>query len=112
MSASESEPLGSLSGSEQQGDTSRSFQRQPVQTSIEASLAFGLREEQPFELPERLFQQLPFAVFVTGTVSFFATTAALPNYGAGRLSSAIPMSGFADRIECSCDEFARHHYID
>jgi hypothetical protein len=64
MSASESEPLGSLSGSEQQGDTSRSFQRQPVQTSIEASLAFGLREEQPFELPERLFQQLPFAVYV------------------------------------------------
>jgi PAS domain S-box-containing protein len=64
MSASESEPLGSLSGSEQQGDTSRSFRRQPVQTSLEAGFAFGLREEPPFELPERLFEQLPFAVYV------------------------------------------------
>ena len=33
-------------------------------------------------------------------VSFFDLTAALPNYGAGRLNSAIPMNGFADRIEC------------
>jgi PAS domain S-box-containing protein len=70
MSASESEPLGSLSGSEQQGDTSRSFRRQPVQSSINghavdvAGVAFDLREEQPFELPERLFEQLPFAVYV------------------------------------------------
>jgi PAS domain S-box-containing protein len=71
MSASESRPLGSLSGSEQQGDTSRSFRRQPVQTSINghavenaAGVAFGLREEQPFEMPERLFEQLPFAVYV------------------------------------------------
>jgi len=40
-------------------------------------------------------------MFVTGTVSFVDTTAALPNYGAGRLNSAIPMNGFADRIECS-----------
>jgi PAS domain S-box-containing protein len=64
MSASESEPLGSLSGSEQQGDTSRSFRHQSMQTSIETSFAFGLREEQPFELPERLFEQLPFAVYV------------------------------------------------
>jgi PAS domain S-box-containing protein len=40
-------------------------------------------------------------MFVTWTVSFFDTTAALPNYGAGRLNSAIPMNGFADRIECS-----------
>jgi PAS domain S-box-containing protein len=64
MSASESEPLGSLSGSEQQVDISRSFRRQPVQTSIEASFAFDLREEQPFELPARLFEQLPFAVYV------------------------------------------------
>jgi hypothetical protein len=37
---------------------------------------------------------------VTGTVLFFDTTAALPNYGAGRLNSAIPTNGFADRIEC------------
>jgi PAS domain S-box-containing protein len=71
MSASESEPLGSLSGSEQQGDTSRPYRRQPVQSSINghavenvAGVAFGLREEQPFELPARLFEQLPFAVYV------------------------------------------------
>jgi PAS domain S-box-containing protein len=71
MSASESEPRGSLSGSEQQGDTSRSFQRQPAQSSINghaienaAGFAFGLREAQPFELPARLFDQLPFAVYV------------------------------------------------
>jgi hypothetical protein len=34
-------------------------------------------------------------------VQFFDTTTALPNCGAGRLNSAIPMSGFADRIECT-----------
>jgi two-component sensor histidine kinase len=43
-------------------------------------------------------------MFVTGTVSFFDTTAALPNYGAGHLDSAIPMSGFVDRIECSAPD--------
>jgi PAS domain S-box-containing protein len=43
---------------------------------------------------------LPF-IFVIGTVSFFGTIAAPPNYGAGRLKSAILMNGFADRIECS-----------
>jgi PAS domain S-box-containing protein len=71
MSASESEPRGSLSGSEQQGDISRSFQRQPAQSSINghavenaAGFAIGLREAQPFELPARLFDQLPFAVYV------------------------------------------------
>jgi PAS domain S-box-containing protein len=58
-----SEPRGSFSGSEGQVDTSRSFRRLPVQTS-EAGLAFGLREERPFELPARLFEQLPFAVYI------------------------------------------------
>ena len=38
---------------------------------------------------------------VIGTVSFFDTIAALPSYGAGRRIQAIPMNGFADRIECS-----------
>lgn len=71
MSASESEPVGSLPGSEQQGDTSRAFRRQPVQSSINghavenaAGFAVGLHEERPFELPARLFEQLPFAVYV------------------------------------------------
>jgi len=64
MSTSESESVRSPSGSKQQVDTSRSFQRQPAQTSLEASFAFGLREEQPFELPARLFEQLPFAVYL------------------------------------------------
>jgi PAS domain S-box-containing protein len=59
----ESEPRRSLSGSEQQVDTSRSFRRQ-LQTVIEAGFAFGLREERPFELPARLFEQLPFAVYI------------------------------------------------
>src|SRR5258708_6505161 len=36
---------------------------------------------------------LPF-MFVIGTVSFFDTIAALPNYGAGRLNSAIPNERF------------------
>ena len=53
-----------LSGSEQRVDTSRSFRRQPVQTSIEASFAFALREEHPFELPARPFEQLPFAIYI------------------------------------------------
>jgi PAS domain S-box-containing protein len=46
------------------------FQRKPVRTSIEvvaraARAVLGLRHaEQPFELPARLFEQLPFAVYV------------------------------------------------
>jgi hypothetical protein len=42
MSAWESKSVGSLSGNEQQVDTSRFFRRQPMQTSIEASFAFDL----------------------------------------------------------------------
>jgi Low affinity iron permease len=42
--------------------------------------------------------RLPF-MFVTGRAWFSDTTAALPNYGAGRLRLAIPMKDFADRIE-------------
>src|SRR4051812_10702117 len=51
-------------------DTPDSFQRKPVRTSIKvlaeaARAALGLRHpEQPFELPGRLFEQLPFAVYV------------------------------------------------
>ena len=53
-------------------DTPRSFWRKLVRTSIEvdavanaAGAALGLRdEEQAFELPARLFEQLPFAVYV------------------------------------------------
>jgi two-component sensor histidine kinase len=53
-------------------DTPRSFRRKPVRTSIEvdaianaAGVALGLREEaHAFELPARLFEQLPFAVYV------------------------------------------------
>ena len=51
-------------------DTPRSFRRRPVRTSIKvvanaARAALGLRdEEQAFELPARLFEQLPFAVYV------------------------------------------------
>src|SRR5271166_6127481 len=64
MSASESESVGSLSGSEQHNGTSRSFRRQPVHTSIDAGFGFDLREEHSFELPARLFEHLPFAVYV------------------------------------------------
>jgi PAS domain S-box-containing protein len=64
MSESESESGGSLSGSEQHVDPSRSFRRQPVPTSSEAGFAFDLREEQAFELPTRFFEQLPFAIYV------------------------------------------------
>ena len=48
----------------------RPLQRKPVKTSIKvlakaARAALGLRRpEQPFELPSRLFEQLPFAVYV------------------------------------------------
>jgi PAS domain S-box-containing protein len=51
-------------------DTSGSFRRKPVRASIQvvasaARVALGLRqEEQAFELPARLFEQLPFAVYV------------------------------------------------
>jgi PAS domain-containing protein len=53
-------------------DAPRSFGRKPVRTSIEvdavvngAGVALGLsNEEQVFELPARLFEQLPFAVYV------------------------------------------------
>jgi PAS domain S-box-containing protein len=48
----------------------RSFRRKPVRNPIKlvanaARAAFGLRgEEQAFELPGRLFEQLPFAIYV------------------------------------------------
>jgi PAS domain S-box-containing protein len=51
-------------------DEPRSFRRKPLRTSIKvvakvARVALGLRdEEQAFELPARLFEQLPFAVYV------------------------------------------------
>jgi len=51
-------------------DSPRSFRRKPVSTSIKvvanaARSALGLRnEEQTFVLPARLFEQLPFAVYV------------------------------------------------
>jgi len=53
-------------------DTPRSFRRKPVRSSIEvgavknaAGIDLGLRdEEEAFELPARLFEQLPFAVYV------------------------------------------------
>jgi PAS domain S-box-containing protein len=54
---------------------------------------------------------LPF-IFVTQTVSFADTTAKLPSYGAGRLNSAIPMSGFADHIECSSPTAVRSRTIN
>jgi PAS domain S-box-containing protein len=51
-------------------DEPRSFRRKPLRTSLKvvakvARVALGLRdEEQAFELPGRLFEQLPFAVYV------------------------------------------------
>jgi PAS domain S-box-containing protein len=51
-------------------DAPRSFRSRPLRSSIEvvakaARVALGLRqEEQAFELPGRLFEQLPFAVYV------------------------------------------------
>jgi PAS domain S-box-containing protein len=51
-------------------DAPRSFRRKPVKISLEAvakaaRVALGLRyEERPFELPVRLFEQLPFAVYL------------------------------------------------
>ncbi|HWF48045.1 MAG TPA: HWE histidine kinase domain-containing protein [Bryobacteraceae bacterium] len=51
-------------------DTPLSFRRKPVKTSIKlvanvARAALGLRgEEKVFELPGRLFEQLPFAIYV------------------------------------------------
>jgi hypothetical protein len=78
MSASESEPLGSLSGSEQQGDTSRSFRRQPGQSSINghavenAAVSPSVYVRSSPSNCLRSFSnnyRLPF-MFVTGTVSF------------------------------------------
>jgi PAS domain S-box-containing protein len=51
MSTWESERRSSLNGNKQQADTEPDF-------------AFDLLGEQPFELPARLFEQLPFAVYV------------------------------------------------
>jgi PAS domain S-box-containing protein len=53
-------------------DAPRSFRSKPVRSSIEvvakaARVALGLRqEEQAVELPARLFEELPFAVYVCG----------------------------------------------
>jgi PAS domain-containing protein len=61
----------------------------------------GLRdEEDAFKLSARLFEQLPFAVYVCdrdGLVVRYNRRAA-ELWG---LNSAIPMNGFADRFECS-----------
>lgn len=51
-------------------DALRSFRRKPMRTSIgaianAAGVVLGLRdEEQAFELPRRLFEQVPFAIYV------------------------------------------------
>src|ERR1700751_2807295 len=51
-------------------DEPRTFRRKPLTSSIKvvakvARVALGLRdEEEAFELPARLFEQLPFAVYV------------------------------------------------
>ena len=50
-------------------DEPRSFRRKPLTSSFKvvakvARVAFGLREELAFELPARLFEQLPFAIYV------------------------------------------------
>jgi len=60
--------------SDASSNATRSFQRNLVRTSVEgdpvanaAGVVFGLRgeeEKQAFELPVRLFEQLPFAVYV------------------------------------------------
>jgi PAS domain-containing protein len=78
-------------------------ERLPAQTSIESSFAFGLREEQPLELPARLFEQLPFAAYLCDRDGLIVryNRAAPPNSGAGRLNSAIPISGFAEHSKRS-----------
>jgi PAS domain-containing protein len=53
MSTWESERHDLFNGNAQQVDAGPDF-------------AFDLREEQPFELPARLFEQLPFAIYVCG----------------------------------------------
>jgi len=51
-------------------DEPRSFRRKPLTSSIKvvakvARVALGLRdEEQAFELPSRVFEQVPFAIYV------------------------------------------------
>jgi PAS domain S-box-containing protein len=50
-------------------DESHSFRRKSLRSSFKvvakvARVALGLREEQVFELPARLFEQLPFAIYV------------------------------------------------
>jgi PAS domain S-box-containing protein len=50
-------------------DEPRSFRGQPLRSSFKAvakvaRVAFGLRGGQAFELPARLFEQLPFAIYV------------------------------------------------
>jgi PAS domain S-box-containing protein len=61
----------SPTGTNVASDVPRAFQRNLVRTSIEvdavadaSGAALGFREEQGFELPARLFEQLPFAVYV------------------------------------------------
>ena len=50
-------------------DEQRSFRRSPLRSPFKvvakvARVALGLREEPAFELPARLFEQLPFAIYV------------------------------------------------
>jgi hypothetical protein len=90
-------------------DAPPSLWRKTKRASVEANtvtngarVTLGLHDdEQFFEVPARLFEQLPFAVYVcdrNGLVLRYNHRAA---YGGGRPSSAIPTNGFADRIKCS-----------
>lgn len=89
-------------------DTLSTFRRKPVPTGGGAvkmrplSTLVCVTRNRPSNCPHRFSSNClsPF-MFATETVSLVGTTAALPNYGAGRPNSAIPMNGFADRIECS-----------
>jgi hypothetical protein len=87
-------------------DPPRFFWRKFKRSSIDvgavanaASAVLGLDDNRPSSCPRGYSNNCRLrSMFVTGTVSFFDITAAPPSYGAGRLNSAIPMSGFADRI--------------
>ena len=100
-------------------DALRSFQRKPARTSIQVDAianaagvpSVGVTRNKPSNCRGGCSSKcrLPF-MFVTGMVSFFDTTAAPPNCGAGRRNSAILTNGFADRIDCFAPtELLPHH---
>ncbi len=89
------------SSSELQSEPAVSSVTNGDQIALATSRAINLEDGHAFEMPARLFEQLPFAIYICDQDGFLLRyIAGLPSYGVARQKSAIAMNGSAVRIEC------------